>query len=140
MAPLSLILIMVAASGFAYSHWSDSISISGTVTSRWVEATVRITPRTLNLNNEDRWMTCRIELPEGYDVADIDIGSILLNDVVPAEPDPTGGGGKKLMVKFSRAAIQAIVSVGEADLKVTGLVSGVFFEGWDTIRVIDPSI
>jgi len=139
-APLSLILMMIAASGFAYAHWSQTIYISGTVTSKWVEATVRITPRTLNLKNEDKWMTCHIELPEGYDVADIDIGSILLNDVVPAEPDPTGGGGKKLMVKFSRSAIQAIVSVGEADIKVTGLVNGVFFQGWDTITVIDPSI
>jgi len=139
-APLSLILMMMAASGFAYAHWSQTIYISGTVTSKWVEATVRITPRTLNLKNEDKWMTCHIELPEGYDVADIDIESILLNDVVPAEPDPTGGGGKKLMVKFSRSAIQDIVSVGEADLKVTGLVGGVYFEGWDTITVIDPSI
>ena len=141
MAPLSSILIIMAVSGFAYATWSEILTISGTVeTGTWVEATIRITPRTLNLNNEDRWMTCRIELPEGYDVADIDIGSILLNDVVPAEPDPTGGGGKKLMVKFSRAAIQAIVSVGEVDLKVTGYVDSVFFEGWDTIRVIDPSI
>ena len=32
MAPLSLILIMVAASGFAYAHWSQSLYISGTVT------------------------------------------------------------------------------------------------------------
>jgi signal peptidase I len=31
-APLSLILVVMAATGFAYSHWSQTIYISGTVT------------------------------------------------------------------------------------------------------------
>jgi len=30
-APLSLVLIMMAITGYAYSHWSDSIYISGTI-------------------------------------------------------------------------------------------------------------
>ena len=142
MAPLSLILVIMAVSGFAYAHWSQTIYISGTVTTgTWVKAIVRITPRTLNLNSHGEWMTCHIELPEEYDIADIDVGSILLNDVIPAEPKPVGVGGKKLMVKFSRPALQAIVSVGDVvELKVTGLVNGVPFEGWDNIRVINPVI
>jgi len=140
MAPLSLILMMMAVSGFAYATWSEILTISGTVeTGVWLEATIRITPRTLNLNSQGKWMTCHIELPEDYDIADIDVGSILLNDVIPAELKPVGVGGKKLMVKFSRPALQNIVSVGDVvDLKVTGLVDGVPFEGWDNIRVIDP--
>lgn len=32
MAPLGLILIIMAVSGFAYAHWSQSLYISGTVT------------------------------------------------------------------------------------------------------------
>lgn len=32
MAPLSLILIIMAVSGFAYAHWNQTINISGTVT------------------------------------------------------------------------------------------------------------
>lgn len=141
MAPLSSILIIMAVSGFAYAHWNNTIYISGTVTTgKWtIPAIVRITPRTLNLQSQGEWMTCHIELPENYDIADIDIGSLRLNDVIPAEPNPVAVGGKKLMVKFSRPALQAIVSVGEVvELKVTGLVDGVPFEGWDNIRVIDP--
>ena len=41
MAPLSLILIIMAASGFAYAHWSETLYISGTVTTgTWGESTV----------------------------------------------------------------------------------------------------
>ena len=32
MAPLSLILVVMAVTGFAYSHWSETLYISGTVT------------------------------------------------------------------------------------------------------------
>jgi len=143
MAPLSLIFIIVAASGFAYAHWSETLYISGTVTTGdWtIPAIVRITPRTLNLQSKGKWMTCHIELPENYDIADINVVSIRLNDVIPAELKPVGVGGKKLMVKFSRPWLQNIVSVGDVvELKVTGLVDGVPFEGWDNIRVIDPVI
>ena len=134
--------MMMAVSGFAYATWSEILTISGTVeTGVWLEATIRITPRTLNLNSQGKWMTCHIELPEDYDIADIDVGSLLLNDEIPAEPKPVGVGGKKLMVKFSRPWLQTIVSVGEVvELKVTGWVDGVPFEGWDNIRVIDPVI
>jgi len=109
-----------------------------------VSAIIDIHPETLNLESRGRWITCLIKLPEGYDVADIDIGSIRLNGVVPAEEwSPTIGdhdhkGISHLMVKFSRLAVQAIISVGEVELTVTGLVNSTPFEGKDTIRVIKP--
>ena len=106
-----------------------------------ISATIDINPKTLNLKSRGRWITCIIEFPEGYSIEDIDVSTIRLlvdNDNVAAEPSPTGIAGKELMVKFSRSAVQAIVSAGEVELTVTGLVNGVPFEGNDTIRVIKP--
>ncbi|GAI40816.1 unnamed protein product, partial [marine sediment metagenome] len=105
---------------------------------------IDITPNTLNLASKGKWITCHIELHSGYSVENIDVSTIRLivdNDNVPAEPGPTmivdQDNKVKLMVKFSRSAVQAIVSVGEVELTVIGEVAGVPFEGSDVIRVID---
>jgi len=110
-----------------------------------IEATVDVDPDTLNLKSKGRWITCYIELPEGYNVDDIDVSTIMLNDQVPAELHPTeigdydADGIADLMVKFGRSAVQAILEVGDAvEITVTGeLTDGTLFEGNDTIRVID---
>ena len=108
-------------------------------------STIDINPDTLNLNSGGKWITCYIELPDGYDVADIDISTVLLNDVVSAEDHPTNIGDydndgiPDLMVKFDRQAIQDILEVGDnVEITVRGelLVDGTLFEGTDYIRVI----
>jgi hypothetical protein len=111
-----------------------------------IEALVDIDPDTFNLKSKGKWITCYIELPEGYDVADIDVSTIILNGQVPAESRPTaiadydGDGIADLMVKFSRSAVQKILPAeGEAEITVVGeLADGTAFEGKDTIRVISP--
>ena len=110
-----------------------------------VKATVDIDPDTLNLKSKVKWITCYIELPEGYDVVDVDISTIMLNGQVPAESSPTAildfdeDGTAELMVKFSRSAVQNILPAeGEAEITVVGeLADGTAFEGKDTIRIID---
>ena len=110
-----------------------------------IEAAINIEPDTLNLKREGKWITCYIELPEDYDVADIDVSTIMLNDQVPAESRPTaiadydGDSIAELMVKFSRSAVQNILPAeGEAEITVAGeLDDGTLFEGKDTIRIID---
>jgi hypothetical protein len=110
-----------------------------------IEATVDLDPDTLNLNSKGKWITCYIELAEGYDVDDIDVSTIKLNGQVPAESHPTGVGDcdndgvTDLMVKFDRAAVQKILQAGdEVEITVTGeLKDETPFEGSDTIRVID---
>jgi hypothetical protein len=98
----------------------------------------------LNLKSKGRWVTVYIELPEGYDVNDIDVSSILLNGLVPAELHPAevgdydGDGFPDLMVKFDRQAVQGILSPGSQTITITGTVSGATFEGTDTIEVISP--
>lgn len=111
-----------------------------------INATINLDPNTLNLKSKGKWITCRIELPEGYDVNDIDVSTIMLNGVVPAQSRPIGigdtdgDGVAELMVKFSRSAVQALLTPGdETELTVSGeLTDGTIFEGTDTIRVIKP--
>jgi len=110
-----------------------------------VAATVDFKPDTLNLGSKGRWITAYIELPEGYDVNDINIESVELEGLVEAEDSPTNVGDydddgvTDLMVKFDRASVQEILDAGdEVAITVTGeLTGGMPFEGTDTIRVID---
>ena len=115
-------------------------------------ATVDIDPNTLNLKSRGRWITCYIELPGVSGVADIDVSTILLNGVIPAESKPTavgdhdGDGVLDLMIKFNRAAVIRYIiytlgiTDGEVTLTVTGEVADLAFSGSDTIRVIGNNL
>ena len=114
---------------------------------------VDIKPDTLNLQSKGKWITAYIELPEGYDVADVNVSTTMLNETVPAELSPTtiedydNDGIADLMVKFDRAAVvQCILDhvpikarFMSVTLTMTGKLDiGTLFEGSDTIRVIFP--
>lgn len=105
----------------------------------FIPATIDIDPDTLNLNSKIKWVTAYIEFPEDYDVTNIDVSTVNLwyeGNNVPAE----WGDIQQniLMVKFNGVAIQEILEVGdEIKITVTGDISGVTFEGSDTIRVIE---
>lgn len=72
----------------------------------------------MNLKSQGKWITCYIELPEGYDVDDIDVSSMLLDEQVPEELRPSEiadndeDGIADLMLKFDMAAIQKILQPG----------------------------
>jgi len=108
-----------------------------------ITAEVKITPQTLNLKSNGRWVMVHIELPEGYSAADIDVSTIRLDGVVEAETSQVSGEGK-LLVKFSRGAVKTHIqgTIGitgskfsSVNLTVTGEVAGTTFQGSDTIRV-----
>jgi len=107
-----------------------------------VPATVNIDPNTLNLKSNGKWITAYIELPSGYNVSNIDVGTVRLNGSVAAQLQPAAVGDhdadgvQDLMVKFDRSAVQALVARGLVELTVTGKVGTLDFEGSDTIRVI----
>ncbi len=117
-----------------------------------IPATIDCDPDTLNLKSKGNWITCYIELPAGYDVWQINGSTILLNGMIPAYlgkegwaktesdqlniMDNDGDGVLERMVKFDRAAVQAILIPGEAILTLAGKVGLADFEGSDTIRVI----
>lgn len=109
-----------------------------------IEATIDFNPDTLNLKSKGKVVTVYIELPEGYDVEEIDISTVMLNGIVPALAHPTdvgdydSDGVPDLMVKFDRSDVQDVLEPGnEVEVTVSGqLTDGTSFEGADTIRVI----
>lgn len=116
-----------------------------------IEAIIDIDPDTLNLDSNGQVVTCYIMLPEEYDVADIEIDSILLNDEIEVaikndkfwcalQDSDADGVFDLLMVKFDRVVVQELVDeillVGdEVELTVTGTVGGIPFIGSDTITI-----
>jgi hypothetical protein len=103
-----------------------------------INTTIDIDPDTLNLKSKGKWITCYITMNEHYDVCDIDISTILLEDTITAEWGDIQGD--TLMVKFDRSDVEDMLSPGTYNLKVTGeLADGTSFEGHsDDIKVIDP--
>lgn len=104
-------------------------------------ADVDIIPNVINLKSKGKWITAHVELPNEYDVTDIDIGTVLLNDVIPAAEHPNaigdhdGDGVLDLMMKFDRAAVY-LPGTGDVEIIITGkLTDGTKFGGSDTVRV-----
>lgn len=125
--------------------WFDDITVMPLV----VTATIDVVPDTLNLRSKGKWVTAYIELPTGYDVADVDLPTVALDSIV-AEQDPKydfvsdpseylvdhdEDGILERMIKFPRAEVTSSLSPGDVTLTVTGEVNGTPFEGSDTIQV-----
>lgn len=104
-----------------------------------MNADVRVTPETLNLKSNGRWITAYIELSEH--THEIDLETVILrygDERVNADWGQLQGNGV-LMVKFNRQTVSQMLEPGEVCLTVEGNLSdGSYFVGWDTIRVINP--
>ena len=113
-----------------------------------VTATIDFDSDTLNLGSKGKWVTVYIELPEGYNVDQIDVSSIMLNGTVQALTtytkigDYDSDGIPDLMVKFDREDLIALFNGKTVPenyvMEVTGIVAGRFFKGRDIIKVISP--
>lgn len=127
-----------------------TVTITETPPPPVVAATVNIDPDTLNLRSKGEWVTAYIELPESYNVANMNASSIMLNHTVPVEPEPLAIGDydgntiPDLMVRFNRTAVQEFmlskgIKYGNVTLILTGqLDNGSLIEGSDIIRVRMP--
>ncbi|MHC4912555.1 MAG: hypothetical protein ACYTE5_06065 [Planctomycetota bacterium] len=105
-----------------------------------IEAEIKLTPDTLNLQSKGKWIMCVIRLPEDYNVTEIEPNSILIEDEIEAERLLLGD--EFAVAKFSRGAVKEMLAEletpAEVELVVSGeLGDGTIFEGTDTIRVID---
>lgn len=106
-----------------------------------LSADMEIDPETLNLSSKGNWITCYIQFPEAYYIANIDSSTILLNGEI--HPARLFAGDEEdieqiLMIKFARSELQKMLEPGNVELIVTGeLFDGTSFECRNTIRVID---
>ncbi|MCK4667850.1 hypothetical protein KAU33_13925 [Candidatus Dependentiae bacterium] len=112
-----------------------------------IVATVDVDPDTLHLGSEGKPITVYIELPEEYNIYQIDVNSILLNSQVYANPIPVeindydSDGILDLKVQFNRKKVQDILVVGKKiKITITGKVGTENFIGVDYIKVINPSL
>ncbi|UCE73498.1 MAG: SBBP repeat-containing protein [Methanomassiliicoccales archaeon] len=130
--------VYVTGSSFGNNGGMDFCTIKYVHHYDLIRATIDIDPDTLNLKSKGRWITCYITLNEPYNVNDIEIDTILLEDTIPAEWGDIQGD--TLIVKFDRSDVEDMLSPGAYNLKVTGeLTDGTLFGGFsDEIRVIDP--
>jgi hypothetical protein len=114
-----------------------------------IKASVEFKPEVLNLKSKGQWITCFIRLPEGYNVSDIDVSTIMLNGTIPAEKTEVildySGRVVGLMVKFDRARVTQLIldsihpgwKETTVKLTVTGsLKDGTQFQGSDKIKII----
>ncbi len=142
-------LAIVATAGDLQLKLINTSSVSLTT----VAATIRVTPRTLNLNSNGRYVTGSIELPPNIFPKDIVKSTVILYSDNPlvgilADPDKgeitdeNGNGIDELIVKFDRAAFQEIIPEGDSVLVVIeGLLEdGRTFRGEDFIRTKRPSV
>jgi subtilase family serine protease len=132
-----------AYDGDRYGAWMDMATFTVHLPIVNITGTIDFDPNTLNQGSNGKWVTVYIELPEGYDVNDIIISSILLENTVQAEPKPyaiedyDNDGIPDLKVKFRRSDVIAILPSGDnVQVLVTGELETVTFDGIDIIRVI----
>lgn len=121
----------------AYNTWSRNLKYATKARLLKPYVSLDIDPNTLNLNSRGRWITAYLTT-ENAKAEEIEPSSLLLNDIIPPawwniQNDTT------LMVKFDRAAVQAILPVSNVvDIKITGQwKDGEAFELHDIIRVMD---
>jgi len=108
-----------------------------------ITADIEFRPRTLNKKSKGRWIGVYIELPQSYEVNEIDRSSILLEGAIPASPrfyrvgDHDHDGIQELIVKFRRSDVIAVLPEGDdVPVTVSGTVGTTTFEGMDSVRVI----
>jgi hypothetical protein len=109
-----------------------------------IMAAFDLEPHTVNIESHGFNVTGYIELPNGFDSSDIDIATVRLAGSVPTGSrsaiigDHNRNGVPDLMLKFRRAALDPLLTLGVNSLEVTGsLVTGENFAGTDEVRVID---
>jgi hypothetical protein len=99
-----------------------------------LQVSLRVTPRTLNRRSQGEDVQARLSFHGCAMGADVDVASLRLNGVVPVKRVVTIQGNE-LKVKFDRAAVAAILPVGNhVEVRVTGTVAGLAFAAVDQIR------
>ncbi|MHA2282141.1 MAG: hypothetical protein ACXAC5_14965 [Promethearchaeota archaeon] len=110
-----------------------------------IVATCDIDPNKLNLKSNGKYITAYLELPGDYDVHDIVIADILLNDFISPEIKPfkigdsDDNGIPDLMIKFNRSMVKSnLEPIQFCEIGITGtLFDGVKFEATCGIELLN---
>ncbi len=142
-----------AFDGDRYGPWMNNASFTVHVPQTGINVDIEVEPETLNKKSNGNWVMVEMELPHGYRALDVDLSSIRLEGVVPAETRPYDHSYHHydhgcdqdraehdhdvLKVKFDRSSMIAILPDGDqVPVHVTGRIGSATFEGVDFIRVI----
>lgn len=140
----ALAMTLVASSATGAAAFFGPPAPSPELTPQAITATLDVYPGTINLKSNGKYVAAYIELPTGYDVADIVVSSVILagNCQVDAERrtkigDKDEDGIPDLRVVFSRKDLQrSLGSGGLTEVTVDGLLlDGGSFSGMDVVKI-----
>jgi flagellar hook capping protein FlgD len=104
-------------------------------------AEINVDPNNIKLGSGGNSITAYIELPTGYDLTQVALGSVTMNGV-PADPnffqigDFNHNHVSDFAVKFPRPQVEATLQPGnQVPVTVTGNVGGCAFTGATTVKV-----
>ena len=107
----------------------------GTVQVSALAADLWLTPRTLSRRSKGDPIQAQLTFHHGTRGCDVDMASLRLNETVPAQRK-VSCEGSRITVKFDRAAVIAVLPVGDhVEVRVTGTIHGFAFIARDSIRV-----
>ncbi|MHC4722505.1 MAG: choice-of-anchor Q domain-containing protein, partial [Planctomycetota bacterium] len=108
-----------------------------------IQAIVKVTPKALNLASKGNWITCSIALGDDYNIGDVIVDSVKLNDTLTPVRTEINEDDQKMLVKFDRSLTQNMLS-DDPDVQDTALMTitgslqgGPDFEGDDTIKIVE---
>lgn len=148
----NMALVDTACGVSSWTQWDNLQAVEGPSV---IEATVEIKPEVLKRPSLRQWITCYIELPNGYSVNDIDGETVTLElakahmgwqgwakplSTAANTTDQDEDGIPERMVRFGKFAICEVLGMQqeEVTLTVTGeLTDGTPFQGADVVRVVN---
>ena len=105
-----------------------------------IPAEAEIIPHNINLSSKGKWFTCNIRLGEGFDVTEIDPGSIRLEETIRPLWMWFDEAKQVAMFKFKRSDVQAVLEglePGEVELLVSGeLNDGAVFGASAAVKIV----
>jgi hypothetical protein len=107
---------------------------------------IDVKPNNLNLNSGAKFVSASIELPSGYDPADVPVGTVKLNGSVEATELTLGdfnhNGVSDFTVKFLRQEVEYILPEGDqVQVTITGSVGdNCKFAGTEAVKVLRPHV
>jgi DNA-binding beta-propeller fold protein YncE len=112
-----------------------------------VAADVSVTPRMSEDGSGSRWIAASIRLPGIYFAGEVDLSSIMMQDLIHAQTDRWRiadddlDGIDELTVYFDRLLFQEAMPQGNSvPVTIRGMVRGREFVGVDTIQTVRPTV